>query len=191
MPVSTTCVIVFQEALLYVITVIVVLRFFARVSISRLSPFAPRCRRDHLELDVPGTAAKITRRAVVRRGRGRVARAYVDDTWGFQHTVVVWGLMRLFPGWLLMLMYGQVEAKIRGKRTFLSISPLPCSHVHLIDFPRLAPGDRIDLAGAQIVEVRNETGSIRGATDLHTWIHHNCAWIAPAGADLASVSILV
>ena len=177
------------EIILWLIAAIVALRFVARASICQLSPWTPRCRRDQIELDVPRTTTRVTRRAVIRRGRGRVARAFFDDRWGFQHTVIVWGLMRLFPGGLLKLLYGQMELEEDGRKTFQSISLLPCSHVHLIDFPQLAPGNHIDLAGAQIVEMRNETGSMVGARDLRTWIHQECAWIAPAGADLAKLSM--
>ncbi len=162
---------------------------FAAMSIARLSPWSPTCRRDRITLDVPGTTTRVTRRSVVKRGRGTVARVFRDDKWGFQHTIVVWGLMRLFPSSLLKLLYGQVEIEENGKRTFQAVSLLPCSHVHLIDFPQLTPGDRIDLAGAQIVEICNETGSITGARDLRTWVHHECAWLAPAGVDLATLSL--
>ena len=171
------------------VVLIITLRMFAVVSIARLSPWSPTCRRDRLTLDVPGTTTQVTRRAVVSKARGRVVRVFSDDRWGFQHSVIVWGLMRLFPTRILRLLYGQVELEEGGKRTFQSVSLLPCSHVHLIDFPQLTAGDRIDLAGAQIVEICNGTGSIAGARDLRTWVHQDCAWLAPAGADLATLSL--
>lgn len=172
-----------------VLVSIIMLRMFAAMSIIALSPWSPVCRRDKLVLDVPGTTTRVTRKAVVKRGLGRVARVFRDDKFGFQHTVIVWGLMRCFPTRMLKLMYFQVELEEGTKRTFQSVSLFPCSHVHLIDFPQLTPGDYVDLAGAQIVEICNESGSISGARDLRTWKHQECAWLAPAGADLAALSL--
>ena len=173
----------------YLITAALLWMLFARLSIAWFSPFRPRTRRAKLTVDVAGI--KVIRHAIVWHGRGKVARLFVDDDIGAQHAVVVWGAMLLLPNWLLTRVFAQIDIDNGGgDRHFLSFSLFPCSHLHLLDFGELYPGDKIDLRGAQILEMFDgNVVAMGGCADLCSWIHGKCAWLAPGDADLSRLSV--